>query len=225
MKKEQFSLFDVEQAICNSGCKKASQILSPSCRKILQLLTQEGINKTVTASLLELAGANKQIVQYVAGPVITQQNGWQNSIPAWVWNAIAVDRLNITLNEIDQGKVGKLASSSEVLALMMPITLEVPLQNNWTDVYLWASYDTLAKHKPYKDYDYEKIWQQIGTIPIEYKTIKSDYEEIAADIRSRVIVHAAERGWGKKSSVQGRQTTEKSQTNQADKVVEQLSLF
>ncbi len=224
MKKEQFSLFNVEQAICNNS-QKTSEILSPSCRRILQLLTQEGINKTVTASLLELAGANKQIVQYVAGPVITQQNGWQNSIPAWVWNAIAVDRLAIVLNEIDKGEVGTLAASSEVLALMMPITLEMPISNDWTNVYLWASYDVLAKHQPYKDYNYEKIWQQIGTKPIEYKTIRSDYETVAADIRTRVIKHAAERGWGKKSSVQRRQTTEKSQTNQADKVVEQLSLF
>lgn len=41
--------------------------------------------------------------------------------------ANAVDRLDAALQEIDKGEVGKLASSSEVVALMMPIAFEVPL--------------------------------------------------------------------------------------------------
>lgn len=84
---QQQSLFDVEETIRNSKSQKASEILTPSTRKILQLLTSQGINKTVTASLLDLAGASREIVQYIAGPVVTQQNGWQQSIPSWVGKA------------------------------------------------------------------------------------------------------------------------------------------
>jgi hypothetical protein len=221
--REQFSLFDIEKTIRNSTHTKTSEILSPSCRKILQLLTEQGLNKTVTASLLELAGTDTKIVRYIAGPIITQQNGWQQSVPNWVWRAIAVDRLSIALDEIDKGEVGTLASSSEVLALMMPITFEVPLSAAYTDVYLWASYDALTRHKPYKEYNYEKIWQNIGTDPIDYQKIQLDYENLAADIRSRVVQYAAEKGWGKKSF--GKETR-KGQTNQTTKhTVEQLSLF
>jgi hypothetical protein len=133
---QQHSLFDVEETIRNSKSQKASEILTPRTRKILQLLSSQGINKAVTASLLDLAGASREIVQYIAGPVVTQQNGWQQTVPSWVWRAIAVDRLDAALQEIDKGEVGKLASSSEVVALMMPIAFEVPLSSQWTDVYL-----------------------------------------------------------------------------------------
>ncbi|MDZ8023895.1 MAG: hypothetical protein RMX65_032245 [Nostoc sp. DedQUE01] len=86
---QQHSLFDVEETIRNSKSQKASEILNPSTRKILQLLTSQGINKTVTASLLDLAGASREIVQYIAGPIVTQQNGWQQTVPTWVGKANA----------------------------------------------------------------------------------------------------------------------------------------
>ena len=193
---QQQSLFDIEQTICNSKNLQASEILNPSTRKILQLLTCQGISKAVTASMLELAGASPEIVQYIAGPIVREQNGWQQSIPTWVWQAIAIDRLETALEEIDKGKVGTLASSSEVLALMMPVTYEVPLSSEWTAVYLWASHDALIKHKPFKNYNYDKLWEKIGTDPIQYKKICSDYETLAADIRSRVVKNAAKEGWG-----------------------------
>ncbi|RAM49901.1 MAG: hypothetical protein C6Y22_19045 [Hapalosiphonaceae cyanobacterium JJU2] len=221
---QQQSLFDVEETIRNSKNQKASEILTPSTRKILQLLTNQGINKAVTASLLELAGASPEIVQYIAGPIVTHQNGWQQSIPAWVWPAIAIDRLDAALEEIDKGEVGKLASSSEVLALMMPIAYEVPLSPEWTDVYLWASYDTLSKHKPFDSYEYEKLWVKIGTTPIKYQQIQSDYETLASDIRSRVVKHAAKEGWGKRSSTNNKRSAKETQTESTIQM-EQLSLF
>jgi hypothetical protein len=223
---QQQSLFDVEETIRNSKNQKASEILTPSTRKILQLLTSQGINKAVTASLLELAGASPEIVQYIAGPIVTHQNGWQQSIPAWVWRAIAIDRLDAVLEEIDKGEVGKLASSSEVLALMMPIAYEVPLSAEWTDVYLWASYDALNRHKPFKNYEYDKLWEKIDTTPIKYQKIRSDYETLASDIRSCVVKHAAKEGWGKRSLTNNKRSAKETQT-QTESIIqmEQLSLF
>ncbi|MEC4814434.1 MAG: hypothetical protein SAK29_14340 [Scytonema sp. PMC 1069.18] len=221
---QQQSLFHLEQTICNSKSQKASEILTPSTRKILQLLTSQGINKTVTASLLELAGASIEIVQYIAGPIVTKQNAWQQSIPSWVWRAISVDRLDTVLKEIDEGKIGTLASSSEVLALMMPITYEIPLSAQWADVYLWASHDALIKHKPFKNYDYNDLWHKIGTTPIQYEKIRSDYENLASDIRSHVIKYAAKEGWGKKSSNIYRRSVQVSST-ESQFELEQLSLF
>lgn len=221
---QQHSLFDVEETIRNSKNQKTSEILNPSTRKILQLLTSQGINKTVTASLLDLAGASREIVQYIAGPIVTQQNGWQQSIPTWVWHAIAVDRLDTALQEIDKGEVGKLASSSEVVALMMPITFEVPLSSQWTDIYLWASYDALFRHRPFKNFNYENLWEKIGTTPVSYDKIQSDYETLAADIRSRVVKHAAKEGWRKKSSNKNKRPVPATPTENNTKM-EQLSLF
>ncbi|OCQ93402.1 hypothetical protein BCD64_00425 [Nostoc sp. MBR 210] len=221
---QQHSLFDVEETICNSKNQKTSEILNPSTRKILQLLTSQGINKAVTASLLDLAGASREIVQYIAGPIVTQQNGWQQTVPSWVGKAIAVDRLDAALQEIDKGEVGKLASTSEVVALMMPIAFEVPLSSQWTDVYLWASYDALVRHRPFKNFNYENLWEKIGTTPVSYNKIRSDYETLAADIRSRVVKHAAKEGWGKKSSKNNKHPVTANSTESNTKM-EQLSLF
>ncbi|MBD2608860.1 hypothetical protein H6G81_31175 [Scytonema hofmannii FACHB-248] len=221
---QQQSLFDVEETIRNSKSQKASEILTPSTRKILQLLTSQGINKAVTASLLDLAGASREIVQYIVGPIVTQQNGWQQSIPSWVGKAIAVDRLDAALEEIDKGEVGKLASSSEVVALMMPIAFEVPLSSEWTDVYLWASHDALVRHRPFENFKYDKLWEKIGTTPVSYDKIRSDYETLAADIRSRVVKHAVKEGWGKRSSNKNKHLV-KATTTESNIQMEQLSLF
>lgn len=221
---QQQSLFDVEETIRNSKSQKASEILTPSTRKILHLLTSQGINKVVTASLLDLAGASHEIVQYIVGPIVTQQNGWQQSVPSWVGKAIAVDRLDAALQEIDKGEVGKLASSSEVVALMMPIAFEVPLSSEWTDVYLWASYDALVRHRPFENFKYDKLWEKIGTTPIQYEKIRSDYETLAADIRSRIVKHAAKEGWGKRSSNKNKHPV-KATTTESNIQMEQLSLF
>lgn len=138
--------------------------------------------------------------------------------------ANAVDRLDAALQEIDKGEVGKLASSSEVVALMMPIAFEVPLSSQWTDVYLWASYDALVRHRPFKNFNYENLWEKIGTTPVLYNKIRSDYETLAADIRSRVVKHAAKEGWDKKSSNNNKHPVTATSTESNTKM-EQLSLF
>ena len=138
--------------------------------------------------------------------------------------ANAIDRLDAALEDIDKGEVGKLASSSEVLALMMPITYEVPLSAKSADLYLWVSHDALIRHRPFKNYDYNDLWQRIGTTPIQYQKICSDYKTLASDIRSRVVKHATKEGWGKRSSNNNKLLVQEAQT-QSNIQMEQLSLF
>jgi len=107
---------------------------------------------------------------------------------------------------------------------MMPIAFEVPLSSEWTDVYLWASYDALVRHRPFKNFNYENLWEKIGTTPVSYDKIRSDYETLAADIRSRVVKHAAKEGWGKKSSNNNKHPVTANSTESNTKM-EQLSLF
>lgn len=106
----------------------------------------------------------------------------------------------------------------------MSIAYEVPLLSEWTDVYLWASYDALNRHKPFKNYEYDKLWEKIGTTPIKYQKIRSDYETLASDIRSRVVKHAAKEGWGKRSSTNNKRSAKETQTESTIQM-EQLSLF
>lgn len=196
VKMQQQSLFDIEQTIKNSKLK-GEKILTPNIQKMLKILASMGMDRKVFACLLELAEVDAQLIKYLAGLTITGGREWKDTIPSWVWQAIAIDRLDTILEEVDKGEVGKLATPSEVLAVMMPITFEVPLSWEWTNVYLWASHATLSKHKPFPNYDYDKLWESIGITPIDYKQIQHDYETLAADIRA-YVVKGASNEWGKK---------------------------
>lgn len=107
---------------------------------------------------------------------------------------------------------------------MMPIAFEVPLSSEWTDVYLWASYDALARYRPFENFKYDKLWEKIGTTPVRYEKIRSDYETLAADIRSRIVKHGAKEGWGKRSSNKNKHPVTATSTESNTKM-EQLSLF
>lgn len=212
------TLFEVEKI-----CGNKSTLLSQSTQKLLRLMVAElKINSAATASLLEIAEVDKQLVQYIAGPVITSTNCWQSCIPQWVYKAVTIDRLDTVLEEIEKGSIGELATPSEVLTVMMPISLEAPLHSDWVNVYLWASHTTLVKHKPFPNYDYENLWAKIGTSPINYKQIQHNYKTLAADIRSRVVSYAAKQGWGKRHKSPEKLTTNESQTTN---IARQLTLF
>ena len=229
---KQQSLFDIEQTIKNSKSKEENfpgrcssqqnlgeRTLTPNLQKMLRVLASMGMDKKVFACLLELTEVDAQLIKYLVGSTITSGREWRDAIPNWVWQAIAIDRLDTILEEINKGEVGKLATPSEVLAVMMPITFEVPLSWEWTNVYLWASHTTLIKHKPFPNYNYDNLWESIGTTPINYKQIQHDYETLAADIRTRVV-KSASNGWGKKlkqNTLESNQSTEENNP--------QLSLF
>jgi hypothetical protein len=215
---QQQTLFDIEQTIKNSK-SKGEKIVTPNLKKMLKVLASMGMDRKVFACLLEIAEVDVQLVKYLAGPIITGGREWRYTIPNWVWQAIAIDRLDTILEEVDKGETGKLATPSEVLAVMMPITFEVPLSWEWNNVYLWASHTTLIKHKPFPNYDYENLWKIIGTTPIDYKQIQHDYETLATDIRTRVIKNASSE-WGKRL----KQKLPK-KVNTLEEITPQLSLF
>ena len=124
---QQQSLFDVEETIRNSRSQKASEILTPSTRKILHLLTSQGINKVVTASLLDLAGASHEIVQYIVGPIVTQQNGWQQSIPSWVGNNVMVSEEGRIIQDVFR-ELGKITWQSFVANCLPLLKLHLDIQ-------------------------------------------------------------------------------------------------
>ena len=217
----QQQLFDIGQAIKSSKVK-GEGVFTPELQRMLRTMASIGINTTVFACLLEIAEVDKELIRYLAGPIITAENHWKDSIPKWVINAVAIDRLDAILEEVNKGEIGELAAPSEVIAVMMPITFQAPLTSEWTNVYLWASYQTISKHKPFPDYNYDKLWEKIGIKPIEYKQIKDNYEYLARDIRARVIKHASKE-WGtklKKRDLQVQQEDKPILTNDV-----QLSLF
>jgi DNA polymerase-3 subunit delta' len=88
-----------------------------------------------------------------------------------------------------------------------------------TNVYLYCSHTTLIKHQPFPNYNYDKLWESIGSSPIDYKQIQYAYESIATDIRTRVIKSASNE-WGKKLKQKPLENNQSTELNNS-----QLSLF
>lgn len=191
-------LFDIEALFLKNRRQQANQKITSSTRKMLLLLTEMNMNKQVTSAMLELADMELGHIRYIAGPVIVHRGGWSDCIPAWVFQAIAIDRLKLVFDEYDQGIVGTLVTPAEVLAVMMPASYEAPMQNRWIDVYLWACNEAMVRHNRLRD-GVKDTWELIGCSPVQYKSIKDDYEDLARDIRSKVVEAARLNGWGKRT--------------------------
>lgn len=192
------SLFDVEALTAKNRRKLAQKKITPATKAMFLLLAELDMNKEVTAALLELSDLELWHIRYIAGPVIVHRGAWSDCIPPWIFRAIAIDRLKLIFDELDIGIVGKLATPAEIVAVMMPASYEAPMKSRWSDVYLWACNEAMVAHNRLKD-GVKDTWELIGCRPVQYKSIKDDYEELARDIRSKVVEAARLKGWNKRT--------------------------
>lgn len=163
-------------------------------RDILRLLMQIGA-KDIVAAYLEIGKVNRQHIRYFLGPTVLHRSPWADTLPNWLSDAIPSDRLNLILQEQDEQRVGDLATPAEVMAYMYPATMDAPMQRDWVDVYLWAGNETLTRHNRLPEG--KTFWEHVGQAPISYSHIKHDYEQLARDIRRKVVQTAASRGVAK----------------------------
>jgi hypothetical protein len=192
------SLFDVEALTVANRRQKSEKKITSATKAMFLLLAELDMNKEVTAALLELSDMELGHIRYIAGPVIVHRGAWSDCIPSWIFRAIAIDRLKLIFDELELGIVGKLATPAEVVAVMMPASYEAPMKSRWTDVYLWACNEAMVAHNRLKG-DVKDTWELIGCRPVQYKSIKDDYEELARDIRSKVVEAARLKGWNKRT--------------------------
>lgn len=164
-------------------------------REILRLLMQVGA-KDIVAAYLEIGEVNRQHIRYFLGPTVLHRSPWAETLPNWLSDAIHCDRLNLILQELDEHRVGDLATPTEVMAYMYPATMDAPMQRDWVEVYLWSGNETLTRHGRLPKG--KTFWEHVGQAPISYSQIKHDYEQLARDIRRKVVQTAASRGVGKK---------------------------
>lgn len=162
----------------------------------IRLLLEVGINKEAIASLLEISEFNIQHVRYLAGPVIVHKSAWAETLPSWLPKACLLERLDLIFEERKTGKVGDLATQAEVLACIYPASLDAPLDRDWTDVYLWVGNEVMQRHKRLKE---QNLWELIGQDrPPKFSGIKSNYDQLARDIRRKVVEEGKKRGWGQR---------------------------
>lgn len=95
--------------------------------------------------------ANKKIVSdlvfdmmdCLTSPIVVFKSAWQDTVPKDILDNVSTSRIMSLMSKED------MASITEVVAYMMPRTLEAPMLSEWTRIYTWCGlqYAKLFKKK------------------------------------------------------------------------------
>lgn len=217
------SLFDVDQLITENKRQKAQENLPPKTRAMMRFMLEMGLNKDVIAALLQIVEFDAELICYFAGPIITYKCAWTDTIPQWLFQAIILDRFDRILEEHETGNKSDLATPTEVTAYLMPAALEHPIGTRWSDVYLWAANEALVKHNRVPQ-GRTNCWEFIGR-PVDYRSIRYDYEMLAKDIRASSVKAAKERGWHKSKNDKSLHQVDVDQIENLEEETEEIVQF
>jgi hypothetical protein len=174
-----------------------------------------GMGMSIFAPLLAMDGQlSLEQYRYLLGPfILPKDSGWNELAKAesmaWIYRAIHKERLEIVVNELKHPDPSPyrrpLASAAEIVLMMYPTTHDAPLQSRWADLYLYACSLVLPRHKfpdglpenPATGQPYESWWEFVGVPGYErltYDRVQQEYEDLAQDIRRKVVQGAQRQG-------------------------------
>jgi hypothetical protein len=187
-----------------------------------------GIDKEVIATLLEIAEFSIHHIRWFASPIIVYKSPWSETIPPWLITACYQERLSQIYCEHEQNTIENYATKPEVLAYLYPLSLEMPMESDWTNLYLWLGNEVLTKYNRLKDG--QKFWDIVGGYPVEYRQIQHNFEQLAGDIRRSCVAQGKQQGWGnkrtkKQENNQVVNVPKSSQQTNSNNQIMQLSLF
>jgi hypothetical protein len=93
----------------------------------------------------ELHRAVEDLVGVFTDPIIVYPSPWMDTLPEWIKPAITVERL-IENMKVLKGETPT-ASDAEALAYMYPLTLEHPIDGDWTQIYVYLAAKVVPRHK------------------------------------------------------------------------------
>jgi len=107
-----------------------------------------------------------ELVGALFDPVIVfPVGGWENDLPDWLFPQIKLERLIMNMKVMKEGGVP--VGDTEVLAYMMPRTLESPLNEQWMRIYFHVFNGAMKfkkvevpedlKERPLDDYDMQQL--------------------------------------------------------------------
>lgn len=220
MPKEQFealSLFDegafsAEVQQTAEELQKAVEqeaVLEDRHRAMLRLLLEVDTSRDVVIALLEVFfNLPPALSRYMGGPIIVSGGAWAEITPERAIKAAILDRFDRVCDELISGEIGHYATPSEVIAAMYGQTMAAPMRYEWAQVYFWCGCQTAVKHGWVESE--EAWWEMLGTpkYPIRLEQVWQDYNEIASDIRRKVVQIGQSRGYGKRVSKREMQESE-----------------
>lgn len=89
-------------------------------REVLGEMVSAGEDRQIIANLLHSLGYAEAHVRYLGGPIVTLEAQFTELVLTWLTKVIALNRLNLILNEASVGMVGVYATPIEVLTYLHP---------------------------------------------------------------------------------------------------------
>jgi len=88
------------------------------------------LNKTVEQGISDIVGC-------LTDPIFVFPGGWGNTLPDWLKTAITLERMMGDMKALrDEGPIG---TDAEVCAYLMTLSLTQPMDNDWTQIYLYIA--------------------------------------------------------------------------------------
>lgn len=88
------------------------------------------VNKKATKKIV--SNLVFDMMDCLTSPIIVFKSAWKDAVPKDILNNISMARMMSLMSKED------MASITEVVAYMMPRTLEAPLSSEWTRIYTWC---------------------------------------------------------------------------------------
>lgn len=83
------------------------------------------------------------LVGTLTDPIIVYPGGWGDSLPAWLKNAVTLERLTENM----KGTKGEqpTGTDAEACAYLNTASLSVPMDNDWSQIYLYVASKTYSR--------------------------------------------------------------------------------
>ena len=148
------------------------------------------------------------IVGCLTDPIVVFPGGWGDTIPEWLKTAITLERMIGDMKALKREE--SIGTEAEACAYLMTVSLTQPMDNDWTQIYLYVATQTY------------KRWEK-GEMPADI-TIDSisDYQLGELNRLKSWLYHQRVRAREEKDRAERRQIREEAKAVQETK---QLGLF
>jgi hypothetical protein len=85
------------------------------------------------------------LVGVFTDPIIVMPGGWDETLPDWIKKAITLERLLENARQIQGPEMT--ATDAEAVAYLYTASLTAPLNNVWTQIYLFLAGKVMAQHQ------------------------------------------------------------------------------
>jgi hypothetical protein len=84
-----------------------------------------------------------EIVGALTDPIIVFPGGWGDTLPAWLKNAITLERLGMNMRALKGEEMT--GTDAEACAYLFAATLTQPLDHDWAQIYLYIATQTYRR--------------------------------------------------------------------------------